>query len=228
MAFARIETSILNHPKFLPLCSGEHGLAALGLWTLGLAYSMDQLSDGRVPRSFLLTRVRQNTLNSSAERLVSVGLWHDEGDHYLIHDYAQWNPSSEQIKSDRLAARERMRKHRGGPERSGEQAATFRRTQSPVRQQDVEVDKTKIETPRTGLSRSGEQKLEPWPPHPPILDRKLAAFAEGYRDSLATCPDPGAFRAEVVRAAPTWPDRHLPPKSSLLWFRHGDWYPDDA
>src|SRR3990167_7979207 len=50
-------------------------------------------------------------------------------------------------------------------------------------------------------------KPSPWPEHPEHLAKRLAAFEEGYRDSLATCPDLRAFCAEIVQAAETWPGR---------------------
>jgi hypothetical protein len=153
MAFARLETSILNHPKFLPLMRvdvrANTALAALGLWTLGLAYTSDQLSDGRVPKAWVATRVRPNVAKRSAEQLISLGLWEDRGDHYLIHDYLEWNPSSQQIKADRRAARDRMKKLRGSGERSQEQAGSEKPHTESVRQQDVDVAKTEITKPRT-------------------------------------------------------------------------------
>jgi len=78
------------------------------------------------------------------------------------------------------------------------------------------------------VTAQGKPLASPWPEHPTHLDRKLAAFEEGYATAFIGCPDALAFRAEIVRAAPTWPGRHLPPKTTLLWFRDGDWHPGPA
>lgn len=217
MAFARVETSILNHPKFVPLCSGEQGLAALGLWTLGLAYSMDQLSDGMVPKRWLRSRVHANRLQRSAEQLVKAGLWHDEGDHYLIHDYGQWNPSADQIKTDREAARERMRKLRGSPSRSPEQKTTFGRTLQAVR------DKTETET-----------ETENTPPRTSSLvqaNSKRSAADPIIRWTRRFGPLTGLHprdRDKLTLASVTWPHDQLPPDFGRLWFRDGNWYPRPA
>lgn len=48
MAFARIEAAVLNHRKL-----AELPLDHIGLWTLALVYSADQLTDGRVPKWWL-------------------------------------------------------------------------------------------------------------------------------------------------------------------------------
>ena len=81
MAFARIQTTILNHPKF-------HGLepAAIGLWTMGNVYCWDQLTDGFIPRwqvPRLLPAVRPHRALALADLLVAAtaggrfrhGLW---------------------------------------------------------------------------------------------------------------------------------------------------------
>ncbi|MBM3276236.1 MAG: hypothetical protein FJZ00_13870 [Candidatus Sericytochromatia bacterium] len=47
-----------------------------------------------------------------AARMVREGLLEDHGDHYLIHDYLEYNPSKEHVLAERKAAKERMQKMR--------------------------------------------------------------------------------------------------------------------
>jgi hypothetical protein len=167
MAFARVETSILNHRKFGPLIRTDvranGGLAALGLWTLGLAYSMDQLTDGRVPKAWVLQRLRPNIAESSAEQLCGLGLWEDRGDYWQIHDYLEFNLSSKQIKTEREAAKARMRKRRGLPPRSPEQPEAFDRNHNSVLGQEVEVEvEVEDKPPRTASPvRPNSKKTAP-------------------------------------------------------------------
>jgi hypothetical protein len=128
MAWTRSETSILNHRKFVQLDP-----AAVGLWTMGNVYCMDQLSDGLIPR-FQVPRLifaKPAKCYALAETLVKAGLWEHDGEDYRVHDYLDWNPSAAEILAEREAARERMRAYRRGgrssersperaPERSGE------------------------------------------------------------------------------------------------------------
>lgn len=48
----------------------------------------------------------------AAARLVAVGLWSDEGDHYQVHDYSDYQRSAEQVERERASARFRKRNQR--------------------------------------------------------------------------------------------------------------------
>lgn len=121
MAFAKLDTTVLNHAKFARI-----SLSAIGLYALGLLHCMDQLTDGKIDKNAPSIVIRRGlkgrgrwTVEAEKE-LVEIGLWIDRGDHYEVHDYLDWNPTAAQIKADREASRERMRKRRSSGERSGE------------------------------------------------------------------------------------------------------------
>lgn len=94
------------HPKAMDASD-----AALSLWVRAGSWSGQQLSDGRVPTRW----AHGNGSQKAAEELVAVGLWHKPGhtcdrcpdiySGYLFHDWAENNPTREQVTSRREADR---------------------------------------------------------------------------------------------------------------------------
>lgn len=103
MTWLRIDDTFHDHPKVL-----EAGNAAVGMWVKCLAWSSRHLTDGRIPANV----VRQMGNQKDADTLTRVGLWQANGDGVVIPDYLEFNPSAEQVRADRVAARERMAKRR--------------------------------------------------------------------------------------------------------------------
>jgi hypothetical protein len=74
--WARVVGRAHSHPKFLALDP-----AAIGLWTMGLSYCGDQLTDGFIPRAQvakLVSAPAGRTLKLAAD-LVKHGLWEARG-----------------------------------------------------------------------------------------------------------------------------------------------------
>lgn len=99
MTWFRVDDKFHSHVK-----PARAGLAAVGAWTLAGSWCGDHLTDGRIPREV-------------AHKLAPKGLWEklfqaglvtltDEG--YQLHDFLDWNPSAERVKT------ERARKSEGG------------------------------------------------------------------------------------------------------------------
>lgn len=107
MAWARIDDAIIDHPKVL-----EAGEDARDLLIVSIIWCNKHLTDGRVPKAALGVLSRKKSAEKTAAALVRVGLWHDEGDAWRLHDYLDWNPSREEVEAKRNASAERMRKSR--------------------------------------------------------------------------------------------------------------------
>lgn len=105
MPWFKVDDTFPHHAKVM-----QAGNAAIGLWVRAGAWSMQQLTDGQIPKHVV------TTLGTSreAQRLVAVGLWTDEGDHYHFHQWDEGGrqPSRAQVEADRHAARERQRRAR--------------------------------------------------------------------------------------------------------------------
>jgi hypothetical protein len=94
MAWALVDVGFHDHPKVLALLDDPDALAAIGLWTLTLAWAKGHTDPdtpaaaGQIPVS-LVRRLGGTELQ--AKLLVRVGLWRatDDGG-YVIHQFGEW------------------------------------------------------------------------------------------------------------------------------------------
>lgn len=103
MPWFKVDDTFPHHAKVMAA-----GNAACGLWVRAGAWSMQQLSDGFVPRHV----ARQLGTPREARALVDAGLWIEKDDGYEFHEWAGRQPSRVQVEADREAARERQRRAR--------------------------------------------------------------------------------------------------------------------
>ena len=99
--WVRLDDRFTTHPKILR-CSVQ----ARWLFLECLCYSAGQLTDGRVPVQLLRSHRRE------LSELLHQSLLSKDGDDYLIHDWADYNPSRQQVLDQRAATRERMQRWR--------------------------------------------------------------------------------------------------------------------
>ena len=105
MVWFKVDDNLAFHPKVL-----RAGNAAMGLWVRAGSWSAQQLTDGVIPDSILLSlgTVKQ------AQALVAAGLWDRAAGAWSFHE---WNadgrqPTRAKVEAERAAAAERQRKHR--------------------------------------------------------------------------------------------------------------------
>ena len=99
--FAKVETRLLGHPKFLGL-----GMAARGLWLSGLLHAKEQGSGGFVPEAWVeyATSCGETIDPQWITTLESHGLWERTADGWEIHDYDEHQIGSPQELGRRSAA----------------------------------------------------------------------------------------------------------------------------
>ena len=108
MAWVKLDDTLMSHPKMMPLSASERLL-----YVAALCHCAGGSTDGRVSKHAMpLLLVHACAKPAAARRLTEVGLWRDEGDHYLIPDYLDYNPSKEQNDARRAAAAARKAKER--------------------------------------------------------------------------------------------------------------------
>lgn len=104
LPWVRLDTAMPGNPKVLHLIdSHPQGRAAAFVWLCSIAYCGEQGTDGFISRS-ALGRVNGKALH--ARLLVEHGFWKDEGVGWTIHDYTDFQQSSEetQRRSERARA----------------------------------------------------------------------------------------------------------------------------
>jgi hypothetical protein len=106
MTWARLDDTFHHHPK--PM---KATLSALGLFALGLSYSADNKTRGRLPEKWVRGRIVGDD-ESAPRQLVEVGLWSREEDEYVIHDYHDYNLTPEELEEVRTGSRTRKQRQR--------------------------------------------------------------------------------------------------------------------
>lgn len=104
MAWGKVDDGLYSSTKWRAAKKGSRAL-----WTTALSWSMDQLTDGAIPRHVL--PMLDGTRGEAAD-LVRVGLWEVTDDGWLFHDWAEYQPSRDQVLAERGAAKERQRRAR--------------------------------------------------------------------------------------------------------------------
>lgn len=108
MPWARIDDIFYTHPK---VRKAWRCRPALGLHMMTLAFCMHHGTEGSVPSWFVedqLPDPRERTAAVGA--LVDCGLWSENGDGWIVHDFLDYNPSNEDVQARKEADRERKRK----------------------------------------------------------------------------------------------------------------------
>jgi hypothetical protein len=106
MTWARLDDRFYSHRKVVR--AWKLSRAAVGLHVMALSYTCSYELDGHVDAGFVETvlpkdRERQNAVAA----LVDAGLWHPNGDGWVIHHFLDYNPSAKELreKRDKEAAR---------------------------------------------------------------------------------------------------------------------------
>lgn len=112
MPWFKADDRLPDHRKVRQL--GRERLPALGLWLLSGCWSSGALSDGFVPAEVV---ARWGDPKEQAQNaLLRVGLWHPDSEQgeegFRFHDWPEWQPTREQVETDREAAKVRQRRHR--------------------------------------------------------------------------------------------------------------------
>lgn len=119
MPWVRIDDMMPHHPKYL-----EAGPLGFALQVAGLCYASRYLTDGYIPYPAVPTLLDFRFLSrweteavdafDVARELCGIGIWSrrnpdDELDGFIIHDYLEYNPSAQEVRSRRETDRLRKR-----------------------------------------------------------------------------------------------------------------------
>lgn len=94
MTWFKVDDSFHAHPKVLATDAD-----ALGLWVVAGAWSSSNLTDGFVP-DHVLSRLLPDS-DKLARKLVAAGLWRRVRGGYQFHDWADFQPSSSDVRAMR-------------------------------------------------------------------------------------------------------------------------------
>lgn len=92
MPWVKLDDGCDEHPKLVGLSDG-----AFAAWVTGLLYCNRNRTDGFIPAAAAHRRLRGDG-EETAEELVRAGLWERTDDGYRVHDYLDYQPSSDQAR----------------------------------------------------------------------------------------------------------------------------------
>lgn len=101
LTWVRLECSFPRNPKVLALVEAK-AWRAIAVYIAGLAYSGEHGLDGYLPRSCL---VYLHGTQRDASQLEEVGLWNWVEGGWDVHDWHDYQPSSERVANRRIAAK---------------------------------------------------------------------------------------------------------------------------
>lgn len=101
LTWVRLECAFPRNPKVLELVHAK-SWRAITVYVAGLAYSGEHGLDGFLPRSCL---PYLHATPATATQLVDAGLWDEQPGGWDIHDWHDYQPSSEQVERRREAAK---------------------------------------------------------------------------------------------------------------------------
>lgn len=198
MTWVRLDDRFNEHPKVIQV-----GPLAGWLFMCGLTYSARNLTDGRLPYSLIPMLANFQGIATTngmvgddvhpydlAGDLVIAGLWEEaENGDFLIHDYLEYNPSREQVLSERRANAERQNRWRSAKESNAVSNAV---TNKPV--------DALVRVPRTrSRSRSPENELQ-----------EIEPVNSSKAEHVAPAREEPAANAAAASAAPPEPQQAIP------------------
>ena len=114
MNWAAVDSRFHSHRKVLEIRQHTHGLSAIALWVLSMAWCADQQRNhltGRVPRH-VASHLLGEDATSLAQILVDVGLWEVDSEGWVFHDWDDWNGIGGHELRSKEATRERKARQR--------------------------------------------------------------------------------------------------------------------
>lgn len=199
MTWARIDDSILTHPKVAGLTAG-----AGWLWVRALVYCNRHLTDGLLVAAAL--RVLQARPRDLAE-LVDAGLVEVVEGEYRIHDFGDWNETRREVEHRRESWRTRQ-----GDSRARARGGV---TQSVTRDRPRDAPETPPPVTRDARVTHAtvtRESLSPIPSHPIPSGDPAAAVDPGPGTPRAREPVPPTAAAAAAAGASNEPEKPEEPR----------------
>lgn len=112
MPWAKLDDNFSDHPKVLRCWAEEP--RAIGLFTMALAWAMRHGQEGHIPTYWVASKIPDDRERGAvAAALVRAGLWEENGEGWIVHDFLDWNPSNADVEARREADRKRKAERRG-------------------------------------------------------------------------------------------------------------------
>lgn len=188
MGWFKIDDDIATNTKIQGLSAD-----AFRLWIYGLAHASQHETDGKLDRSAqelgaLLARISRPSYK--VRELISAGLWDEEGDSVVIHDYLDHQRSRHDIAANRANTAVRQRRFKADKKADTESAGNAV-TNALV----THLEKNREEEKRKNLPSVGSSRARGAASDASLLSPQSDGLGQAKRERHS------ALRAKVVEAA---------------------------
>lgn len=237
MPWFRVDDQIVGNKKFARIPRADR-MAATGLWTTLGSWCARELTGGLV-EAHMVTEVGGTTKQAAA--LVKAGLWEEVESGYQYVNWAEYQPTREQVEADREAAkirqqraREKARQQRNGTVSHGvtNGVTTPAVTVPPARP--VPVLPTEVLVGEPTPRKRGQRLPEDWRPSEDVWarvakerpDLDLEYEHENFQLHWAGAGGPSSSKLDWDKAWQVWMRKQAPtPKRNLKAVNSGeDWF----
>jgi hypothetical protein len=268
MPWVKLDDQFPDHRKLAEL--GDYAPACGWLYVCGLAYCNRQLTDGRIPKAHVhrLASFRHLSIGTGrvgsneaplapmpeaidadelAEMLVDAGLWEDDGDFFLVHDYGEYQFTKVEVEAMREQRRQAGRiggkarhkrdaKHVASEmpgENPGKMAAKLNPVPDPVPQRthtpySDHAERNEPDGPvKTAKPLTKPLGYKPridvaWPGRPPVPSGLHAEFVDRLSGDSETAR--AKLMAWYPEAASAWADKPIGDDDWKFWrLRFREW-----
>jgi hypothetical protein len=143
MPWFKVDDGFHSHAKAITA-----GTAALGLWVRCGSWSAHHLTDGFVPTNV----AKEFGTAAQVKSLVASGLWRGVEGGYTFNDFTDYNPTSEHVRTEREAAKERQRKAREAA-KAKRDAQRSSGEVTDLSRRDIGVSSEEVQSPRPDPTR---------------------------------------------------------------------------
>lgn len=178
MPWFKVDDGFHSHAKAITA-----GTAALGLWVRCGSWSAHHLTDGFVPANV----AREFGSAAQVKALVTAGLWLAADGGFRFNDFTDYNPTSDHVKAERDAAKERQRKAR--------EAAKKKRDAERSSKEVTDLSR-RDEAVTSGEVRECHSPPDPTRPDPKVLKNLYKILLE----STSSKPAPGSLNGSNATA----------------------------
>lgn len=188
MSWFKVDDGFHDHPKMHALAehADQRFPLCVAIWTLSGCYAGRHETDGLVTIATLRRLVpgsSREELERAALDLVAVGLWERDGESYLFHDWADYQPTREEKAEKRVQDRARQARSRGARPKSRASQRDNGVTGSASQRDNGVTPAGHAEVSRVGHAAPSRPD-----PSPPVPSRPLPARPDPSAPSRAREP----------------------------------------
>lgn len=203
MGWVKLDDRFFTHPKIIDLSKDAKLVFLAGLTLASCQLTNGFLSDATVRAIMALVNIRRQNVSKIEHELDTKSLWKRVQDGYEIHDYLDYNPSSEQVREKRERTATRVAEWRKRNEGSNAVTNSVRNGVSNTSPVPVPVYRDSLSEKEVCIPNSGtrgKRAHAPTPPAPTTTGHERNLHWDALCEALGVTPTLKRERSEYGRA----------------------------